>query len=69
MFRQEDTKSTRFVLWFSSILRWTLGLLFMGLGYMYFEEKSSWALILFGLVFFVTGFIRPKRCLDDDCKI
>jgi len=69
MFRQEDTESTRFVIWFSSILRWVLGSIFIVLGCFYSGDGGLWALMLFGLAFIITGFIRPKRCLDDDCKM
>ena len=55
--------------WFSRIMRWSLGLLFIGAG-IYFYKDGAWPAILFGSVLFVTGFFRPKRCLDEDgCEI
>ncbi len=67
--KTKDSGNTRALIWFSRILRWTAGIFFLGVGYKYRKEDSSWMVILFGLVFFITGFLRPKRCLDDNCKI
>jgi hypothetical protein len=68
MFKKNDTKDIRWVIWFSSALRWLLGLLFMVLGFVYRKEEGTWFLMIFGLVLIVTGFIRPRRCVDDGCK-
>jgi hypothetical protein len=66
--KKNDTKENRLVIWFSSILRWSLGLLFMAIGFIYSKDESAWVIILFGLIILVTGFIRPKRCIDNDCE-
>ncbi len=67
--KAKETQSTRSVIWFSRIFRWTLGIVFLSAGYLYRKEEGSWMIILFGLVLFVTGFLRPKRCLDDNCNV
>ena len=60
--------NTKTVIWFSRILRWTLGLLFAGAGILYWN-KGGWPAVLFGALVFITGFFRPKRCLNDTCDI
>ncbi len=67
--KKNDTKENKLAIWFSSILRWSLGLLFMVMGYIYSKDESAWVTMVFGLIIFATGFIRPKRCIDDHCKI
>ena len=68
MFKKSDTKDIRWIIWLSSGLRWLLGLLFMALGFIYRKEEGAWFLMIFGLVLIVTGFIRPRRYVDDSCK-
>jgi len=67
--KNSDTKDNKLALWFSSILRWSLGLLFMAMGYINLQDESAWVILVFGLIIFATGFFRPKRCIDDNCKI
>jgi hypothetical protein len=67
--RKSDTRENKRAIWFSSILRWALGLLFMVVGYIHAKEDSDWVVIVFGLIILATGFIRPKRCIDDNCNI
>lgn len=65
----QDDLSTRRLIWFSRLLRWTLGLLFVGAGIYYFKD-GAWPAILLGAVLIVTGFFRPRRCIDDaGCEI
>lgn len=52
-------------LWFHRILRWMLGLLFLGAGIMYYRD-GAWPAIAFGLLLVITGFFRPRRCIDDN---
>jgi hypothetical protein len=52
-------------IWFHRILRWSLGLLFLGAGIVFYED-GAWPAIAFGLLLLVTGFFRPRRCIDDD---
>jgi hypothetical protein len=65
---QEDNSDTRLVIWFSRILRWGLGGLFIWAG-IHFD--GYWPAILFGAAFVITGFFRPKRCLEEgsDCSV
>lgn len=59
-----DDSSVRITIWFSRILRWSLGIFFMSVGVWYYGE-GGWPAILFGLVLVITGFFRPKRCLVE----
>jgi hypothetical protein len=52
------------LVWFSRILRFGLGGLFVTIGILYFD-KGTWPAILFGALIFATGFFRPRRCIDD----
>lgn len=61
-----DTTSNKREIWFSRLLRWSLGLVFISGGIYYFHD-GGWPAILFGLAFIITGFFRPRRCLDDQC--
>jgi hypothetical protein len=57
-------------LWFSRILRWLLGAVFIVMGIIYLkQDATAWALIGFGVIAFVSGFFRPRRCLDDNCQV
>ena len=69
MFKQKDTKSTKAVIWVSSLVRWLLGLVFLYMAYLLRKEAGTWILLLFGSVLFVSGFFRPKRCIDDRCDL
>jgi hypothetical protein len=64
---QRIHNDTRLVTWFSRILRWSLGGLFIWVG-IHFDRY--WPSILFGVVFVITGFLRPKRCLSEEsCNV
>jgi uncharacterized membrane protein YphA (DoxX/SURF4 family) len=67
--KKTDTRENRIAIWFSSILRWGLGLLFMAVGYTHFNDDSAWIIMVFGLIILVTGFIRPRCFINDNCKI
>ncbi len=65
----DNNKSDNTVVWFSRIIRWGLGALFIGGGVYYFDQ-GGWPAIIFGAVLFVTGFFRPRRCLEEgSCEI
>ena len=68
IFVMNDSKETRRFIMFSRSLRWALGILFISIGLVYYNE-GTWPAILFGTVFFITGFFRPKRCLEEGCQI
>ena len=55
--------SSENAVWFSRLLRWALGVFFMIVGFIYYSA-GGWPAILFGAVYFITGFFRPKRCID-----
>jgi hypothetical protein len=63
-----DAKDIKRVILFSALLRWAFGLLFIILGFVYYEE-GTWPVIFFGTIFLITGFFRPERCLETGCRI
>ncbi|HRP55534.1 DUF2892 domain-containing protein [Agriterribacter sp.] len=63
-----QTASSKNVVWFSRILRWGLGIVFMATGFLYYAE-GGWPVIVFGAVFFATGFFSPRRCTDGTCNL
>jgi hypothetical protein len=52
----------KLILWFSRLLRWTLGAIVLGMG---IYSRYDWYSISFGIILIVTGFLNPKRCVDD----
>jgi hypothetical protein len=56
------------VIWFSRILRWALGGLFIFTGIWYLQQ-GGWPVIIFGGIIFITGFFKPRRCLDEGCEL
>lgn len=68
MHYKNDNKSVRTTIWFSSIIRWVLGAFFIGVGIWYID-RDGWPAILFGAVMIITGFLRPKRCLNESCEL
>jgi hypothetical protein len=53
---------------FSSLLRFALGVVFIIVGIVYWKE-GGWPAIIFGGILFITGFFRPKRCLEEGCDL
>ncbi|MBX2922341.1 MAG: DUF2892 domain-containing protein [Chitinophagaceae bacterium] len=64
----DHASSEKKVIWFSRILRWVLGLFFIGSGILYYSE-GAWPAIVLGAVFIITGFFKPTRCLGGACAI
>lgn len=60
----KDIKETRLVILFNRLFRWGFGALFISMGITYYKE-GGWPAILFGAVFLISGFFRPKRCLEE----
>lgn len=57
------------LIWFHRILRWGLGLFFIGVG-LYYWEQEAWPAMLFGAVMLATGFFRPTRCIgEESCPV
>jgi len=67
--KKTDSRENKIAIWFSSILRWSLGLLFISMGFVHLKENDAWATLAFGLIIFITGFIRPGCCIGNNCKI
>jgi hypothetical protein len=60
---------TMSAVWFHRIFRWLFGLLFVGAGIAFYQD-GAWPAIAFGLLMVITGFFRPRRCVDDeDCSV
>lgn len=53
---------------FNRILRWGLGSLFIGAG-VYYRADGAWPALVFGALMVITGFFRPRRCVDDSCSV
>src|SRR5688500_16692387 len=66
IFIMKDSKDTKRLILFNALLRWAFGIVFISLGVVYYED-GAWPVILFGTILFITGFFRPKRCLDKRC--
>lgn len=66
MFQSTDSRYTKIVVWFSSLLRWSLGAVAIYFGYA-FRAEGAWPAIILGAILVVTGFFRPKRCLEEGC--
>lgn len=60
-----DDASTKLVIWLYRIIRWGFGATFITIGIVY----DSFIAIGFGAIMFATGFIRPRRCLNDNCSV
>lgn len=65
--QQSDT-SSKYVIWFSRLLRWLAGSFFIAVGIWYYQE-DAWPLILFGSILVLTGFLKPVRCINDGCAV
>ena len=57
-------KDVKMIIWFSRLLRWSLGMLFIATGCIYASE-GGWPAILFGTLILITGFFKPKRCIGE----
>jgi hypothetical protein len=62
------TGQTTIVTWFSRLLRWVLGAVFITAGILN-AKAGGWPAILFGALIFITGFFRPRRCMGDECSL
>lgn len=57
-------KDEKLVIWFSRLLRWITGTIFILTGIKY-TGQGGWPVIAFGALILITGFFKPKRCLND----
>ncbi len=53
------------LIWVSKVLRWALGTLFIIVG---IHAGNDGYAIFFGTAIFATGFLKPRRCIDDKCS-
>ena len=66
---KNDSRDIKIVLWVNRIIRWGLGITFLCIGIKY-QDEGRWFAIVFGLAFIITGFFRPRRCLEEGgCEI
>jgi hypothetical protein len=63
--KHTNDTSDKWVIGLSRYLRWGLGIGFFIFGIKTFSE-GGWAALLIGTVLIVTGFLRPKRCLNEN---
>lgn len=68
MWRQSDSKETKIAILSNSLLRWLFGIVFLTIAYINYGSDGWWILLVFGTAFIITGFLRPKRCIDDTCS-
>jgi hypothetical protein len=52
--------------WLSRIIRWAMA---AGFFYLAWTYSDLWFFYLFAGVAFITGFMVPKRCIEDSCNI
>jgi hypothetical protein len=57
-------KDEKMITWFSRLLRWSLGVIFIATGILHAKE-GGWPAILFGTLILITGFFKPKRCIGE----
>jgi len=63
-----DSRDTKIILWVNRAIRWGMGGLLISYG-IWHTDESRWIGFVLGTAFIITGFIRPKRCLQDNCSI
>jgi hypothetical protein len=63
---QKEILNTKALVWFSRSLRWALGIFLIWIG---FHFEDAWPVKIFGAVVFATGFLRPRRCIDETCTM
>jgi hypothetical protein len=54
--------SGKLVTWFSKVLRWGIGAAIIVSGIVHYNT-NAWPVIAFGVVVFITGFLKPTRCI------
>ena len=62
---QTDTRDTKIILWVNRAIRWGLGITFITIGIVY-KDEGRWFALVFGAAFIITGFFRPRRCLEEN---
>ena len=65
---QADTRNTKRLLWVNRAIRWGMGITFIAVGWK-IKDEGRWFALVFGTVFIISGFFRPRRCLEDNCPV
>lgn len=52
--------------WLSRIIRWALA---AGLGFIAWKYDDLWFFYLLAAAAFITGFLVPKKCIEDSCNL
>jgi hypothetical protein len=60
--------SEQSIIWLNRIIRWILGGFLITMGILYANE-GAWPIIIIGTVLIATSFLRPRRCIDDECSM
>lgn len=60
--------SEQSIIWLNRIIRWILGGFFITMGVLYASE-GAWPIIIIGAVLIATSFLRPRRCIDGECRV
>lgn len=61
-------KESKTIIWFNRLVRWGLGSFFIIAGIVNFD-KGAWPAILFGGLIFITGFFKPRNCIQGGCSL
>ena len=64
----QETKEIKMILWTNRLIRWSFGCLFLSFGLIN-KDEGRWIALVIGIAFIITGFFRPKRCLEEGCSI
>jgi hypothetical protein len=56
----------KFALWVSRGLRWSLGI---GALFIAWHYEDAQMMYVVGALLIVTGFLKPKRCVDGQCEV
>ena len=65
---QNDSRNTKLLLWVNRTIRWGMGIAFLSIGMM-IKEEGRWFALVFGAALIISGFFRPRRCLEENCTI
>ena len=63
--KQLNSQSSIKLVWLQRLFRWGIGGLFITVGIIYFKD-GGWPAVIFGTVILITGFLRPRRCLNEE---
>lgn len=55
-------------LWFSRLVRWGFGTAFVLIGAKFIHD-DGWPALMIGVAFFISGFFKPRRCIEGECEL